>query len=68
MARRKTNLISSSYADVTRELLIRAQQKGMTLEQCASPLYMHRRVKTLRKWARRFDMVFPDYTPRKRTH
>lgn len=60
-----TNLIAKSYASVTLELLTRAKAQGMTLEQCASPLYMNRKVKTLRKWARRFGMEFPDYKPRK---
>lgn len=61
-----TNLIAKSYGAVTRELLLRAVEQGKTLEQCASPLYMNRSIRTIRKWARLFDIAFPDYKPRKR--
>lgn len=47
------------------DLLRRLNEKGLTLEQCADAKIMDRSVRTLKRYAREFDLTFPDYTPRK---
>lgn len=51
---------------LTEALLRRLHEKGLTLEQCADRRIMNRAPATLKAYARRFDLAFPDYVPRKR--
>lgn len=38
--------------------------RGYMLAELQHPQRMNRRLSTLKKWARRFKLAFPDYTPR----
>lgn len=48
---------------LTRALLTRLAEKGMTLEQCAGPRIMARSVRTLQSHARKYQIAMPDYVP-----
>lgn len=37
---------------------------GLTLETCADTRHMGRAMSTLKRYARRLDLKFPDYCPR----
>lgn len=50
---------------MTKALLCRLQEKGLTLEQCAARQIMNRSLRTLKAYVREFDLAFPDYVPRK---
>lgn len=50
-------------AQLTRALLTRLSEKGMTLEQCAGPRVMARSVRTLQTHARKYQIAMPDYVP-----
>lgn len=54
----------TSHATTTRALLTMLRDQGLTLEQCAGPKIMGRKIATLKRWARRFDIAFPDYQPK----
>lgn len=56
---------STSHSNTTRVLLETLRDQGMTLEQCAGRKVMDRKLSTLKRWCRRFQITFPDYTPRK---
>lgn len=46
------------------EALLRYYQKtGFTLAQCADPKHLNRTVGTLKDYAKRFSLAFPDYVP-----
>lgn len=46
------------------ELLRKFAAKGKPLSILAGPLYLKRKVPTLRKYVRRLGLTFPDYSPR----
>jgi hypothetical protein len=46
------------------ELLRMFAAKGTPLSILAGPQYLKRKVPTLRKYARRLGLTFPDYIPR----
>lgn len=54
----------TAHSRTTEALLIRLRDQGLTLEQCAAPKIMNRKLRTLKNWCRRFQISFPDYTPR----
>lgn len=56
----------ANHARTTRTLLTTLRDQGLTLEQCAEPKIMDRSITTLQRWARRFEIAFPDYTPKKK--
>lgn len=59
-------LVSNNYDMITERLLRFASKQGMTLEQCSSPLFMDRSIRTLKKQVRKIgDLTFSDYVPRK---
>lgn len=64
-----TDIANSKRADerldLTEALLRRLHEKGLTLAQCADHRIMRRSLGVLKKYARRFDLAFPDYVPRK---
>jgi hypothetical protein len=53
----------SSFHGLTKDLLRRLSEKGLTLEQCASRKMLNRSVGTLQSRCREFGIRFPDYTP-----
>lgn len=56
---------SGARDNLTEALLRRLHEKGLTLAQCADKRIMKRSVGTLQKYARQFDLAFPDYIPQK---
>lgn len=57
----------SSYQDLTERLMRRMAEKGWTLAQLSEKKAMNRSLSTLKKNARKFEITFPDYTPRAKT-
>lgn len=55
----------SPHARTTETLLRSLMKNGLTLEQCGDAKVMGRSMYTLKKYARRFRLAFPDYVPRK---
>lgn len=55
----------TNHTQVTKSLLIFAATNGMTLQQCTDKRFMNRKLRTLKRYVRRFNLSFPDYTPRK---
>lgn len=53
----------SSFQGLTKDLLRRLSEKGLTLEQCADRKMLNRSVSTLQAHCRAFGIRFPDYTP-----
>ncbi len=53
------------HAVTTKALLQHAVAQGWTLEYCSTQKIMNRKRRTLEGYARRFNLTFPDYTPRK---
>ncbi len=51
-------------ADLTRVLMTRLAENGLTIDQLADPRVMKRSRGTLEKHAREFGLVFADYVPR----
>lgn len=48
------------------DALLRAyHRRGLTLEVCGDRLHLGRAQSTLKRYARRLRLSFPDYTPRK---
>jgi hypothetical protein len=45
------------------ELMRRFSAAGVSLKVLSGPLYMGRKIGTLRRYARDFDLKFPDYVP-----
>jgi len=58
-------LVSHDMGATAGALLKHAAEVGLTLEQCSSPLYMDRSLRTLQKYCRRYGIRFPDYIPYK---
>jgi len=48
------------------ELLAYYAARGTPLSTLAGPMYLRRKVATLRKYVRRLGLAFPDYAPRSR--
>lgn len=55
----------TSYMGLTEALMRRFSEKGFTLETLSGRKMMNRSIKTLQAHAREFELIFPDYTPRK---
>ena len=53
----------SGHHQLTEAILRRLNEKGLSLEQCADRRIMNRSIATLRRYAREFDLSFPDYVP-----
>lgn len=51
------------HGNLTKALMERLAEKGMTLAQCADPRMMKRSLATLQKHAREYGLQFPDYVP-----
>ena len=51
--------------DITEQLMRQLAGRGLTLQQLSDRRVMNRSIYTLKKHARRFEIVFPDYLPRK---
>lgn len=54
----------SRHTEHMRTILTSYALKGMPLSRVASPAVLNRKIKTLKGYCRRFDISFPDYTPR----
>lgn len=52
-----------NHADLTEFLFRRLHEKGLTIAQCADRRVMNRARSTLERYARQFDLAFPDYVP-----
>lgn len=48
---------------LTRALMTRLAEKGLTLDECAGRLMMDRKRATLEAHARKYGLAFPDYVP-----
>ena len=53
----------SDFQGLTKALLKRLSEKGLTLEECAGPKMLNRSVETLQRHCVNFGIAFPDYTP-----
>lgn len=53
----------TEYGGLTEALIRRLHEKGLTIEQCADRRVMNRSVATLERYARKFELAFPDYVP-----
>lgn len=55
--------VSSDFQSLTKALLTRLAEKGVTLEQCSGPLMLDRPLATLKSHCTKFGIRFPDFTP-----
>jgi hypothetical protein len=53
----------NSFHGLTKSLLERLAEKGLTLEQCADRRMLNRSLSTLQAHCRDYGIRFPDYTP-----
>lgn len=53
----------SSFQSLTKNLMRRLSEKGLTLEQCADRKMLNRSRSTLESHCREYGIRFPDYTP-----
>lgn len=55
----------NGHSHLTKELMQRLAEKGLTLAMCAGPQMMNRSLGTLQGHARKYKIAFPDYVPMK---
>jgi hypothetical protein len=53
----------SGHVELTKALMTRFAEKGLTLAQIADRRMMNRSQATLERYARQFGLQFPDYIP-----
>lgn len=55
--------LMTDHQGLTKALLVRLSEKGVTLKQCAGPLMMDRPMPLLKSYCTKFGIRFPDFTP-----
>lgn len=53
------------HAGITEMLMRRLHEKGLSLEELCDRRVMKRSLRTLQRYARQFELAFPDYVPAK---
>ena len=55
--------LMTDHQGLTKALLVRLSEKGVSLQQCAGPLMMDRPVSLLKSYCTKFGIRFSDFTP-----